>query len=76
MLRRSYPEVGKRGIGVGYPQGVNLVFDAEQMRLAMIWKGMDIETRLVIEGNHDHFTVLDAMKNSDSALKHEILAQS
>jgi putative heme-binding domain-containing protein len=39
MLRRSYRDVGKRGIGVGYPRGVNLVFDAEQMRLAMIWKG-------------------------------------
>ncbi|GAA4462609.1 c-type cytochrome [Novipirellula rosea] len=39
MLRRSYPEIGKRGIGVGYPNQVNLVFDSEQMRLAMIWKG-------------------------------------
>ena len=39
MLRRSYSGIGKRGIGVGYPGGVNLAFDAEQMRLAMIWKG-------------------------------------
>jgi putative heme-binding domain-containing protein len=39
MLRRSYPGIGKRGIGVGYPGQVNLAFDAEQMRLAMIWKG-------------------------------------
>ncbi|MDB4483611.1 c-type cytochrome [bacterium] len=39
MLRRSYQGIGKRGIGVGYPGGVNLAFDAEQMRLAMIWKG-------------------------------------
>jgi len=39
MLRRSYPDIGKRGIGVGYPHQVNLGFDAEQMRLAMIWKG-------------------------------------
>lgn len=39
MLRRSYPNIGKRGIGVGYPNQVNLAFDAEQMRLAMIWKG-------------------------------------
>ena len=34
MLRRSYPGIGKRGIGVGYPNQVNLAFDAEQMRLA------------------------------------------
>ncbi|HBV66716.1 MAG TPA: hypothetical protein DEF45_27295 [Rhodopirellula sp.] len=39
MLRRSYQGIGKRGIGVGYPGGVNLAFDAEQMRLGMIWKG-------------------------------------
>lgn len=39
MLRRSYPGIGKRGIGVGYPSRVNLAFDAEQMRLALIWKG-------------------------------------
>lgn len=39
MLRRSYHEVGKRGIGVGYPGQVNLVFDAEQIRLAMLWRG-------------------------------------
>lgn len=39
MLRRSYQGIGKRGIGVGYPGGVNLAFDAEQLRLAMIWKG-------------------------------------
>lgn len=39
MLRRSWPGIGKRGIGVGYPGGVNLAFDAEQMRLASVWKG-------------------------------------
>ena len=39
MLRRSYQGIGKRGIGVGYPGQVNLAFDAEQLRLAMIWKG-------------------------------------
>lgn len=39
MLRRSYPGIGKRGIGVGYPEQVNLAFDAEQMRLAILWQG-------------------------------------
>jgi hypothetical protein len=39
MLRRKYPGIGKRGIGVGYPHQVNIAFDAEQMRLASIWKG-------------------------------------
>lgn len=39
MLRRSYQGIGKRGIGVGYPGNLNLAYDAEQMRLAMIWQG-------------------------------------
>ncbi len=39
MLRRSYPGVGKRGIGVGLPNGLNYVFHAEQLTLAMLWKG-------------------------------------
>lgn len=39
MLRRSYRGVGKRGIGVGYPEGVNIIFNAEQMCLSAIWKG-------------------------------------
>ncbi|MAG93150.1 MAG: hypothetical protein CMJ48_05310 [Planctomycetaceae bacterium] len=39
MLRRNYNGIGRRGIGVGYSSEVNLAFDAEQMRLAMIWKG-------------------------------------
>ncbi len=39
MLRRSYQGIGKRGIGVGYPAQVNLAFDAEQLRLAMLWQG-------------------------------------
>ena len=43
MLRRSYPGIGKRGIGVGYPGGVNLSFDAEQLRLNAIWKGKFVD---------------------------------
>lgn len=43
MLRRKYPEIGKRGIGVGYPGGVNLAYDAEQMRLATLWKGKFVD---------------------------------
>ena len=39
MLRRSYRGIGKRGIGVGYPLGVNVAFDAEQLRIGTLWKG-------------------------------------
>ncbi len=43
ILRRTYPSIGKRGIGVGYPGGVNLAFDAEQLRLGMIWQGKFVD---------------------------------
>ena len=44
MLRRAYPEMdNKRGIGVGYPGGVNIAFDAEQLRLTTIWKGKFVD---------------------------------
>ncbi|MCE9609922.1 MAG: c-type cytochrome [Chthoniobacter sp.] len=38
MCRGRGP-VGYRGIGVGYPQGLNLAFDSEQMSLRLLWKG-------------------------------------
>ncbi len=50
MLRRSYPDIGKRGIGVGYPNKVNLSFDAGQTRLAAIWRGGFIEASGVWRG--------------------------
>jgi hypothetical protein len=50
MLRRSYPGIGKRGIGVGYPAGINLAFDAGQLRLASIWTDGFIEASAVWRG--------------------------
>ncbi|RMF42579.1 MAG: hypothetical protein D6753_07195, partial [Planctomycetota bacterium] len=50
MLRRKYPGVGKRGIGVGYPGGVNLVYDAEQMRLGGLWQGGFVDAVAVWTG--------------------------
>jgi cytochrome c551/c552 len=50
MLRRQYPGIGKRGIGVGYPGGINIAFDAEQMRLASIWRGKFAEASGVWRG--------------------------
>ena len=50
MLRRKYPGIGKRGIGVGYPGGVNIAFDAEQMRLGSVWKGKFAEANGVWRG--------------------------
>jgi mono/diheme cytochrome c family protein len=43
IVRRAFPGIGKRGIGVGYPGGINLAFDAAQMRLGSVWSGGFIE---------------------------------
>lgn len=39
ILRRSFPGIGKRGIGVGFPNGFNIAFSAERPGLAMMWLG-------------------------------------
>ncbi len=36
---RGRSNIGYRGIAVGYPQGINLAFDSEQMALRLLWKG-------------------------------------
>lgn len=50
MLRRQYPGVGKRGIGVGYPAGIHLVFDAGQLRLAALWTGEFVDASGAFRG--------------------------
>lgn len=36
---RGRSPVGYRGIGVGYPERIHLIFDAEEMALRQLWKG-------------------------------------
>lgn len=44
ILYRNFMQgAGTRGIGVGYPERVNLAFDANEMRWAMIWQGAFID---------------------------------
>lgn len=43
MYRNFIEGAGTRAIGVGYPAKLNLAFDANQMRLAMIWHGAFID---------------------------------
>lgn len=50
IIRRAFPGIGKRGIGVGYPGGINLSFDAGQMRLASLWTGGFIEASGIWRG--------------------------
>ena len=50
IIRRAFPGIGKRGIGVGYPGGINLSFDAGQLRLGSIWSGGFIEASSLWRG--------------------------
>lgn len=43
MYRNFIEGAGPRAIGVGYPEKANIAFDANQMRLAMIWQGPFID---------------------------------
>jgi mono/diheme cytochrome c family protein len=44
ILYRNFMQgAGTRGIGVGYPERVNLAFDAQEMRWALIWQGAFID---------------------------------
>ena len=50
MLRRSVQNTGKRGISVGYPDGVNITFDAETLSINQIWWGRFLDARPVWTG--------------------------
>jgi cytochrome c2 len=44
IIYRNFIEgAGARGIGVGYPERISLAFDANEMRMAMIWQGAFID---------------------------------
>lgn len=47
LLRRSVQGAKKRGIAVGYPGGVNVTFDAENLGLNQIWWGRFVDARPV-----------------------------
>ncbi|MEM7230615.1 MAG: hypothetical protein AAF517_00485, partial [Planctomycetota bacterium] len=50
MLRRSAPDIGKRGISVGYPKKVNITFDAERVVMHHLWRGQFIDPAGVWSG--------------------------
>lgn len=56
LIYRNFIEgAGPRAIGVGYPEGVHLAFDANQMRLALIWKGAFIDAKRHWSGRGEGF---------------------
>jgi mono/diheme cytochrome c family protein len=43
IYRNFIQGAGPRGIAVGYPEKIHLAFDANEMRLAMLWQGAFID---------------------------------
>ena len=50
IYRNFIKGAGSRAIGVGYPEKINLAFDANDMRMALIWQGAFIDAALHWEG--------------------------
>ena len=50
MYRNFIEGAGPRAIGVGYPEKLNLAFDANNLRLALIWQGAFIDASRHWEG--------------------------
>ena len=46
VIYRNFIEgAGSRAIGVGYPEALNLAFDANEIHLALVWKGAFIDAK-------------------------------
>ncbi|MGC4006318.1 MAG: PA14 domain-containing protein [Pirellulales bacterium] len=50
IYRNFIADAGPCAIGVGYPEGVNLAFDANHDRLALLWQGKFMDAALHWEG--------------------------
>lgn len=46
IYRNFFQKVSGRGIGIGYPIGVNLIWDAESMTLAQLWKNSFVDASM------------------------------
>lgn len=58
VIYRNFIEgVGTRAIGVAYPENVNLAFDANEMRLALLWRNRFIDASMHWTGRGSGFQV-------------------
>ena len=55
VYRNFITGAGNRGIGVGYPERAHLAFDANDLRLAMIWQGAFMDARRHWTGRGEGF---------------------
>ena len=70
IYRNFFAGVSPRGIGVGYPAELNLIWDAEQMSLARIWKNEFIDASMHWRGRGqgNQQPLGDAIVTVDSAV--------
>jgi len=77
ILYRNFIEgAGPRAIGVGYPEKVNLAWDAENFRLALVWRGPFIDAGRHWTGRGQGFQppLGDDLVAPDAAAAIEVLA--
>lgn len=55
IYRNFIQGAGPRAIGVGYPEGMNVAFDAEDLRFALIWQGAFIDASRHWQGRGQGF---------------------
>jgi hypothetical protein len=56
IIYRNFIEgAGPRAIGVGYPEGIHQAFDANQMRIALLWQGRFMDASRHWSGRGDGF---------------------
>src|SRR3954452_19536961 len=55
LYRNFIQGAGTRAIAVGYPEKAHLAFDANEMRLALIWQGSFIDARRHWTGRGEGF---------------------
>jgi mono/diheme cytochrome c family protein len=55
LYRNFISGAGTRAIGVGYPESLNLAFDANELRLALLWQGAFIDAKRHWSGRGEGF---------------------
>ncbi len=61
-------------VGIWVGGGERPEFIRQSRLLDMIWSGMDVNTDLVIDGNHNHFTILEGLKSPNAQICEALLS--
>lgn len=64
-LRRPHP---RANITAWVGGGERPEFIRQSKFLALMWSGLDVAANVVVDGDHNHFSVLDGLKHRDSAI--------